>query len=423
MSERASLIHVVRPSQGGIQTHVVGLASRLPSRFQQIVAGALTREFQIALSRRLVPWVGVEVPEVPSFSATRRAAKQLGKLIAARRADIVHAHGYTAGITAAWALRTLHPRPALVITAHVSPFRQDRGWGSALARRLALRWLLGQIDRGIAVSETIRTQVIDWAPEAADRWETIHNGIDRREFRRRIDPGAKRRELGLDPSAAIVGVVARLSEEKGVDVFLRAAALLSENIPNIDFVVIGDGPKREALEDLAHALRLTGQVVFLGRRSDIPEVLSVLDVLVVPSREESFGLAALEGVAAGVPTIASDVGGLREVLGDTEAVLLVTPDDAEALAEALRRELNTIRPNDDPNTAVDLVDGNLMSLAEMLVSETEFDLDREGLEATPQPHARRPHTERDALLDRFDIQHMVHKTAALYDRLLAERSA
>jgi glycosyltransferase involved in cell wall biosynthesis len=293
-----------------------------------------------------------------------------------------------------------------------------------VAARLAYRWLFGQIDRGIAVSQSILEAIRAYSPDGVERWSVIHNGIDARQLRRRVDPGAKRQELGLDPSAVIVGVVARLSREKGVDVFLRAASLVAEEIPNVDFVVVGDGPSREELERLAHELRLTGQVVFLGRRRDVPEILAALDVLVAPSREESFGLAAREGVLAGVKTIASDVGGLREVLGETESVDFVPPDDPAALAEALKQELLTVSmDSDEPHaTGAEFVGCDLMSLADMLVSETEFNLDSVGLNATFQPHATPERTEREVLLERFDIRRMVRSTVELYGELVGSRS-
>jgi len=422
MAKPIRLIHVVRPSEGGIRTHVVGLASRLPpSRFDQIVTGALTRDFQIDLARELIPWAMVPVPGHPSPRAVAEAARQLRRLIVSRQADLVHAHGYLAGLTAAWALRGMSPKPALVLTAHVFP---DPPAGDQRARtleRLAYRWLFRRIDRGIAVSHAIRQAVLAYSADGAERWSVIHNGVDPRQFRRRVDPGAKRRQLGLDPSAAIVGVVARLSPEKGVDVFLRAAALVAEELPNVDFVVVGDGPAREELEALAHQLRLTGQIVFLGRRRDVAEILATLDVLVAPSREESFGLAALEGVLAGVKTIASDVGGLREVLGETEAVTFVPPDDPVALAEAVKLELTAVPLDgeDGHGAGAELVGGDLVSLADMLVSETEFNLDETGLQATPQPHAVQTRTARSRLLDRFDIRRMVKSTVDLYEELVS----
>jgi glycosyltransferase involved in cell wall biosynthesis len=223
----------------------------------------------------------------------------------------------------------------------------------------------------------------------------------------------------------VVGVVARLAGEKGVDVFLRAASLLSEELPNVDFVVVGDGPEREALEVLAHDLHLTGQCVFLGRRRDVPEILSALDVLVVPSREESFGLVALEGVAAGVPTIASEVAGLREILEGVDLVKFVRPDDPEAIARALKQELTTISLDEmaDDDAPVALATGELMRVAEMLVSETEFNIDTPGLGRDAQAAESESTDKRDEVLARFHIRNMVRSTVELYEDVLKQRAS
>jgi glycosyltransferase involved in cell wall biosynthesis len=424
MAEPIRILQVVRPAEGGIQTHVVGLARHLPEpRFAVMVAGALGREFQIALSKAGITWANVAIPSEPAPRALWQAAHQLRRLIASQCPHIVHAHGYLAGLPAAWALRPLDRRPPLVLTAHVLP---KPGSGEAKASRLerwAYRWLFSRIDRGIAVSNTIADAIQEYSSPGL--WSVIHNGIDVSAFRRRVPAGTKRRELGVDPAAAVVGVVARLSEEKGVDVFLRAASILASELPNVDFVVVGDGPQREALEMMAHDLHLTGQLLFVGRRRDVPEILGAIDVLVVPSREESFGLVALEGVAAGVPTIASEVAGLREILEGVDLVKFVSPDDPRALARALKRELTTISLDEvaDDDAPVALATGELMRVAEMLVSETEFNIDTPGLDRDAQTAADQGTTRREEVLARFDIRNMVRGTIALYEDVLKQGSS
>lgn len=426
MDEPIRVLHVVRPAEGGIQTHVVGLARRLPEpRFEAMVCGALGREFQIALSRAGVTWANVAIPSDPAPRALWRAARQLRRLTTSQQPHILHAHGYLAGLAAAWALRGLVARPPLVLTAHVLP-RPTQGEARAgPLQQWAYRWLFRQIDRGIAVSNTIAEALAEYTSAPDEVWSVIHNGVDLAAFRRNVPAGTKRRELGVDPSAAVVGVVARLSAEKGVDVFLKGASLLASELPNVDFIVVGDGPDREALEAMAHHLHLTGQLIFLGRRRDVPEILGAIDVLVVPSREESFGLAALEGVAAGVPTIASEVAGLREILEGVDLVKFVPPDDPEALAAALRRELTTISLDEvaDDDAPVALATGELMRMAEMLVSETEFNIDTTGLDRDAQAAEPGKAAPRDEVLARFDIRNMVRRTIALYEDVLERRAS
>jgi glycosyltransferase involved in cell wall biosynthesis len=145
----------------------------------------------------------------------------------------------------------------------------------------------------------------------------------------------------------------------------------------------------------------------------------------VPSREESFGLAALEGVAAGLPTIASEVAGLREILEGLDLVKFVPPDDPEALAAALRRELTTISLDEvaDDDSPVALATGELMRMAEMLVSETEFNVDTTGLDREAQAAEPGKTAPRDEVLARFDIRNMVRQTIALYEDVLKQHSS
>lgn len=129
-----------------------------------------------------------------------------------------------------------------------------------------------------------------------------------------------------------VGYLGRLSPEKGVDVLLRAV----QSLPGTAAVLVGDGRSREALERLAAQLGVADRVVITGWREDARSLLATFDVLAAPSRGEGFGNAIVEGMLAAIPVVASDVGGIPEVVADGESGLLVPPDDAGALAAALR---------------------------------------------------------------------------------------
>jgi glycosyltransferase involved in cell wall biosynthesis len=133
----------------------------------------------------------------------------------------------------------------------------------------------------------------------------------------------------------LVGVVARLQPEKGVENFLRAAARVAAKFPEAHFVVAGDGPLRQELVALSEDLGLRERVRFLGFRSDASELMKSLDVLVVPSLTEGSPLATLEAMAAGVPVVASAVGGIPDQIRHDREGLLVPPGDAAAISDAL----------------------------------------------------------------------------------------
>ena len=160
----------------------------------------------------------------------------------------------------------------------------------------------------------------------ADLVRVIANGISLERFNAR--PFAGR------PVRTIV-TVANLRKEKAHEVLLAAAARLRSAHPHVHFLIVGDGPRAAELHRLAATLRVQTQVTFLGHREDVPALLARADAFVLPSRSEAFPNGAIEAMAAGLPVIASRVGGLSELIEDGKTGVLVEPDDPVALAEAI----------------------------------------------------------------------------------------
>jgi L-malate glycosyltransferase len=159
----------------------------------------------------------------------------------------------------------------------------------------------------------------------ADRIKVIPNGVDLERF-------ASRRPAR--PISTIV-TVANLRREKAHEVLLTAAARLLVRHPRLRFVIAGDGPRMTELRDLARALEIASHVTFLGHCEDVPALLAEADVFVLPSRSEAFPNGAIEAMAAGLPVVASAVGGLMELIDDGVTGMLVRPDDPASLAHAL----------------------------------------------------------------------------------------
>jgi glycosyltransferase involved in cell wall biosynthesis len=143
----------------------------------------------------------------------------------------------------------------------------------------------------------------------------------------------------MEPGSQIVGVVARLEPEKGHPTLLEAWPGVVRAVPDAYLLVVGEGSRREELEALARTLRIAHRVVFTGRRDDVPAVTAALDVAVLPSYREAQGLSVLEAMALSRPVVASNVGGIPEMITDGVTGLLVPPHDAAALAGAIIRLL------------------------------------------------------------------------------------
>ena len=164
-------------------------------------------------------------------------------------------------------------------------------------------------------------------------------GIDLSRFARPVSSDAAREEMGVGTSR-VVGIVAKLSAVKGHEHFLRAAARVRERRSDVIFLVVGDGPLRPQLESLTEELGLADAVRFVGVRKDIPEVLGLMDVFVLSSLSEGAPNVILEAMAAGLPVVASNVGGVPDIVRDGETGRLVEPGDHEALADAVLDILN-----------------------------------------------------------------------------------
>jgi glycosyltransferase involved in cell wall biosynthesis len=250
-----------------------------------------------------------------------RAARVLGEI----DPDIIHTHGHFAGVlgrAAAWwaglpiSVHHLHTIDTTLRRRH---------------RRME-RFLARLTDRVICCSRAVAEHArLDLGiPESLVL--IVPNGIEPMSC---VTPGAALAKIGR-PAKPVIGCIGSLTPHKGQSILLRSLEHLPCDRPLPTIVLIGDGPERAVLEALAAALPRRPRVLFLGERQDARALLPAFDLLVVPSLErEGFGLAAIEGMDAGVPVIASRVGGLPEVVEEGRTGILVPPGDATALAQAI----------------------------------------------------------------------------------------
>jgi glycosyltransferase involved in cell wall biosynthesis len=224
--------------------------------------------------------------------------------------------------------------PVVIFTAHGFPFHEFmhpvlRITLMSLEKCMS-RWCTDMV---VSVSDADRRYAVDAGVVSAGRITTIQNGIDlRMAF---PDVQLARQMLGLDVQARVLGMVGRLSQQKAPQDFLRAAALVVREFPDAIFLVIGDGPLRADLEQLAASLGIADRVRFLGFRSDIPLVMAALDVFVLPSLWEGLPLTILEAMLAAKPVVASAVNGVVEVVQHECTGFLFPPQEVEQLAAHL----------------------------------------------------------------------------------------
>jgi glycosyltransferase involved in cell wall biosynthesis len=239
------------------------------------------------------------------------------------RPDVVHSHLYPAHLHATLAAQ-LADVPAILTTAHT------------LVVRPGDPWLIGMSDgRVIAVSQAAKGLLVQ-AGVPARRIRVIYNGIEPRYFRDESAAAHRiRQELDIPPDAPVVGMIARLSPEKGHDQFLRVASQTAAQHPSARFVIVGTGPLAAELQQAAVALGVADRVLFTGARRDVTALNHAIDVFMLPSREEALPLAVLEAMAAQRPVVASAVGGVPEVVVDGQTGYLFEPDDRAGFVRAL----------------------------------------------------------------------------------------
>lgn len=307
---------------GGAERVLVGLAAGLVGRGNTVTIAASAGGSLAADAAK----AGIDVAILGPALVKRRAdplfAAALGELVRARRPQLVHTHMYASTVAAAAVLREIDA--ALVVHEH-----SEAAWRDDTAKALA-RIAYRRADAIVAVSDGI-----------AERLQTV-DGVD--DHKIRVVPNgapwpSRTRSHSVVPrrDGPTIGTVARLTPEKGVGLFLAAAAEVAQHLPQLRVTVVGDGPERDRLQQMANHLHLRAE--FAGMRLDAPALLASFDVAVVSSFSEGTPLVVLEAMAAGVPLVATAVGGIPTQVRHGIEALLVAPGDASALAQACRQLL------------------------------------------------------------------------------------
>lgn len=309
---------------GGAQGYVASLLPALAGEYDVVVGahgGAFVRE---AAERSGIEFVHLEQLRRP-ISPWRdlRSFAELYRLLRRQRPDVLHASSSKAGVIgrlAAVAARV----PVRVFTVHGWAFSAHSGAASALYRwadRIAGRATTATI----CVSQRERADGLRARTCRADRTVVIPNGVE-------VDAYP---QASLERAVPRLIAVGRLAAPKDWSTLLSALTSLDSEA-FAELAIVGDGPERERVEDELARRSLEGRVRLLGERDDVPRLLAEADVFLLASRSEGLPLSVIEAMAAGLPIVASDVGGLKELVRDGETGVLVPPGDPVALAEALR---------------------------------------------------------------------------------------
>ncbi|MDO9583008.1 MAG: glycosyltransferase [Desulfomicrobium sp.] len=272
----------------------------------------------------------LEAGQVATFLIDKKPTERFSPMLRLWRAmrqfkpDVVHTH-HLYELFYAWP-------GALLSRTHI--VHTEHEYFSLISSKACFR--LRQLSRFCSavtgVNEETSAFLRDKVGIPAHKVHTVVNGIDLARFQQ---TGLDRKALGLSEDDLVAGIVARLHPVKDHAMLLNAFRLVADQEPRAKLLIIGDGTERGKLEQQADQLGLGGHVRFLGARSDVPDILQCLDVFVLSSKEEGLPLCILEAMAAGLPVVATNVGGIPSVVRPDDNGMLVDPEDSRAMANAL----------------------------------------------------------------------------------------
>lgn len=322
------VVHIIGGGEfGGAERHILNLAwAADPLLVDYTVCCLFSAPFADIASGAGISTLSIPMRHKADFGVVGK----LARVILEGNFDLVHTHGVRANLLGRLAARKAGKKK-VITTVHSLLEKDYPGLFSRFANSWAERATRGLTDHFIAVSQGLRDRLIS-SGVPANGVTVIYNGVSLEEIAPSAEPGSVRREMGFLPETPLVGIVARLHEVKGHSYFLEAARNILLQRPEIRFLVVGAGPSRPALEKLAGEFGIKEQVVFTGFVDNVYSLMADLDLLVISSLWEGFGLTAIEAMALGVPVVATEVGGLPEVVLHGETGLLAPPANPAALA-------------------------------------------------------------------------------------------
>lgn len=346
----SKIVHIItRMDKGGSAQNTLLTCLALSRRYEQVLIHGLSLESQMTeresrsvdSSIKEAEKKGVKI--IPLSSLVRRidpardlsALFSLWRLMIREKPDIVHTHTSKAGILGRCAAR-LAGVPAIVHTPHGHVFYGHFGPLSSKMYLLVERLMTLITDRLIALTQGEKNDYIALSVCHPKKIVTIHSGVDLNHYTQvKVNVQEKRRYLGLNPEGLIVGTVGWLLPIKGPIYLLRAMAEVWKSHPQTSLVYVGKGDLEEELRKEASRMGVSERVWFLGWRDDIPEILRILDIFVLPSLNEGMGRVLVEAMAAGRPVVASNVGGIPDLVIEGENGILVPAADSKALAHGI----------------------------------------------------------------------------------------
>lgn len=319
------------PLRAGAEKQLYLLASSLnPEKFRAIIIQlSPDNSFQIASGNL----EGLELFHFPTGKLYNlNGLHQINHLLSLtknKKVDILHTF-FEKSEVMGWLAVRLSGIPVWITS------RRDLGFKRKIIYDIIFRMTSKDCKKCIANCNAVREQAIQQENLPPEKIEVIYNGLDLSEYQQTLENKSLREELGIVNGTPLVGLIANFNFEiKGHIYFLGAAKKILEKVPNVKFVLVGDGALRLRYEAVAQELNIRNDVYFLGKRIDVPSIISNLDVSALSSTNEGFSNVIMESMAAGKPVVATNVGGSKEMIKDEVTGYLVPPADSQSMANAI----------------------------------------------------------------------------------------
>ncbi len=337
-AKKKVLFLITKSNWGGAQRYVYDLATHLDrSRFEPVVALGGDGELAVMLKHAGVRVINLkQLKNTSSLSQAKLAITELQEMIKNERPDVFHLNSSVAGLLGAIAGR-LARLSRIIFTAHGWAFNEDRPWWQRMILK-SLHWLTVLLShRTIAVSGAIARD-LNW-PGTKTKMKILHPGrtigvmYEREEARGKICDFSPR--LLPHQNDLWLVTVAELHPVKNHDILIKSIATVTNKHPDLRLILIGEGQARRNLEKLITAHNLEEHVFLLGAVAEAARFLKAFDVFILPSRSEAYGYVLHEAGLAGLPVIATNTGGIPEIIIHQKTGLLVPPNEVKILGQAI----------------------------------------------------------------------------------------
>ena len=346
----AKILHIItRLDRGGSAQNTLLTCHLLAKKYDMILIHGLSFESRMTEKEKWIvdkeiqdaEKVGVKVIPIPSLVQRINPIKDmialfsLIKIIHGEKPDIVHTHTSKAGFLGRWAAKIARVRH-IIHTPHGHVFYGHFGRVASKFFLLIEKFTSPITEKLIALTDAEREDYIYFNVAGADKLISIHSGVNIDRFQNSsIHVEEKKRDLGIQGKDFVVGTVGWLLRIKGPMILMKAMAYVWRKYPDCHLVYVGKGDLEEEMRHEVDRMGVSDHVHFLGWRDDIPEIMPVFDVFVLPSLNEGMGRVLVEAMAAGRPVVASKVGGIVDIVKHGQNGLLVEPADVEGLGKAI----------------------------------------------------------------------------------------